>query len=42
MDVAVPLADSYATAFGYYAIAIEIESSQLWRAEWGVLASHLD
>ncbi|MHA6692518.1 hypothetical protein [Devosia sp. A449] len=37
MDVAVPLADSYAEAFGYHAIAIDIESSQMWQPEWGDL-----
>ena len=37
MDVAVPLADSYAHEFGYHAIAIDIDSSQLWQPEWGQL-----
>lgn len=38
MDVAVPLADSYAHEYGYHGIAIDIESSQMWDPEWG----HLD
>ena len=37
MHVAVPLADSYAHEYGYRAIAIDIESSQLWQPEWGDL-----
>jgi hypothetical protein len=37
MDVALPLADSYAEAYGYHAIAIDIESSQLWDEAWGRL-----
>lgn len=37
MHVAVPLADDYAHEYGYHSIAIDIESSQLWQAEWGVL-----
>ena len=37
MDVAVPLADSYAHEYGYHGIAIDIESSQLWDPAWGVL-----
>ncbi|MBU1335733.1 MAG: hypothetical protein KJ944_00090 [Alphaproteobacteria bacterium] len=37
MHVAVPLADSYADAYGYHAIAIDIESSQLWDDAWGKL-----
>jgi len=38
IDVALHLADSYAEAYGYYAIAIDIESSQLWDPAWGPLA----
>jgi hypothetical protein len=30
MDVAIVLADSYAEVYGYRAITIDIESSQLW------------
>lgn len=37
IDVAVKLADDYAQAYGYSAIAIDIESSQLWDAAWGDL-----
>ncbi|WIJ26360.1 hypothetical protein [Devosia sp. RR2S18] len=37
IDTAIKLADSYAEAYGYRAIAIDIESSQLWRGEWGEL-----
>ena len=38
MDVALHLADSYAQAYGYYAIAVDIDSSQLWDPAWGTLA----
>jgi hypothetical protein len=34
---AVRLADDYADAYGYHAIAIDIESSQLWDPAWGDL-----
>lgn len=34
---AVRLADDYADAYGYHAIAIDIESSQLWDPVWGDL-----
>lgn len=34
---AIRLADDYADAYGYYGIAIDIESSQLWQPEWGEL-----
>ena len=37
IEIAVSLADSYAEAYGYQAIAVDIESSQLWRSEWGDL-----
>src|SRR5690606_7693397 len=37
MAVAAPLADSYAEAFRYHAIAIDIESSQLWEEARGSL-----
>lgn len=37
MDVAVPLADDYAHQFGYQAIALDIESSQMWEPAWGAL-----
>jgi hypothetical protein len=37
IDVALHLADTYAEAYGYYAIAIDIESSQLWDPAWGAL-----
>lgn len=37
IDVALHLADSYAQAYGYYAIAVDIESSQLWDPAWGKL-----
>lgn len=37
MAIAVPLADDYANEYGYQAIAIDIESSQLWQPEWGTL-----
>ena len=37
MPVALPLADSYAETLGYHAIAIDIESSQLWDPSWGNL-----
>jgi len=30
MDIAVPLANEYAREYGYQAIALDIESSQLW------------
>jgi|JI10StandDraft_1071094.scaffolds.fasta_scaffold5992899_1 hypothetical protein len=32
-----PVADDYAREYGYYAIAIDIESSQLWDDAWGNL-----
>lgn len=38
MEVAIPLADSYAHEYGYRGIAIDIESSQLWDAAWGELS----
>ena len=31
IGIAVSLADNYAEAYGYRAIAIDIESSQMWR-----------
>lgn len=34
---AIRLADDYADAYGYYGIAIDIESSQLWDPVWGEL-----
>ncbi len=37
MDIALQLVDDYAHEYGYQAVAIDIESSQLWQAEWGVL-----
>src|SRR5690606_38585953 len=37
MAIAVPLADDYAHEYGCNSIAIDIESSQLWQAEWGTL-----
>ena len=37
INTALHLADSYAEAYGYYAISIDIESSQLWNPEWGTL-----
>lgn len=37
MDIAIPLVNSYAAEYGYHAIAIDIESSQLWQGEWGDL-----
>lgn len=37
MDVAIGLANDYAHAYGYHAIAIDIESSQLWDPAWGDL-----
>lgn len=37
MDVAVPQADDYAHEYSYRAIAIDIESSQMWDPAWGVL-----
>lgn len=42
MDIAVPLADSYAWEYGYRGIAVDIESSQLWQPEWGVLVASRD
>ena len=39
IEVALRLADSYAEAYGYYAIAIDIESSQLWDPAWGSLSA---
>ena len=30
MDIAVPLANNYTEEFGYHAIAIAIENSQMW------------
>lgn len=42
MDVAIGLANGYAEAYGYYAIAIDIESSQLWQPEWGELTKPRD
>jgi hypothetical protein len=36
--IAVSLADSYAEAYGYRTIAIDIESSQLWDTAWGTLS----
>ncbi|MET3901421.1 hypothetical protein ABIB57_005392 [Devosia sp. UYZn731] len=35
MSIAIPLADDYADWYGYTAIAIDIESSQLWDPAWG-------
>lgn len=32
------MADSYAEAYGHRAIAIDIESSQIWDASWGTLS----
>ncbi len=37
MRIAVPLADDYAHEYGYRAIAIDIESSQMWDPAWGEL-----
>lgn len=37
MPVAIKLANDYAANCGYDAIATDIESSQLWQAEWGKL-----
>ena len=37
MDVAMPLVEGYAHAYGYQAITIDIESPQLWQAELGEL-----
>lgn len=37
MPTAICLADDYAANYGYHAIAIDIESSQLWQPEWGEL-----
>ena len=37
MYIAVPLAYDYAWEFGYHAIAIDIESSQMWDPAWGLL-----
>jgi len=37
IDVALQLANSYAEAYGYYAVAVDIESSQLWDPAWGTL-----
>lgn len=37
MSTAIALANDYAAAYGYHAIAIDIASSQLWQAEWGTL-----
>lgn len=37
MDIAIGLANDYAEAFGYHAIAIDIDSSQLWDPAWGEL-----
>lgn len=37
MDVAIRLAGEYAANYGYHAIAIDIESSQLWDPSWGSL-----
>ena len=37
MPTAIRLANGYAAAFGYHAIAINIKSSQLWQADWGEL-----
>lgn len=37
IGIAISLADSYAEAYGYHAIAIDIESSQLWHPDWGKL-----
>ena len=36
---AIRLADDYAHAYGYYGIAIDIESSQLWDPAWGNLVA---
>lgn len=33
----ITLAHDYADAYGYYGIAIDIESSQLWDPAWGDL-----
>jgi hypothetical protein len=37
MDIALPLANSYAHDYGYQSIVIDIESSQLWDDAWGRL-----
>lgn len=37
METAIGLANGYAEAYGYHAVAIDIESSQLWQLEWGTL-----
>lgn len=37
--IAISLADSYAEAYGYHAIAVDIESSQLWDEAWGALST---
>lgn len=37
IETALELARSYADAYGYRAIHVDIESSQLWRPEWGEL-----
>jgi hypothetical protein len=39
---AVRLADDYAWNYGYQGIAIDIESSQLWQPQWGVLLTDFD
>ena len=35
MEIGLPLANDYAWEYGYYGIAIDIESSQLWGPKWG-------
>lgn len=37
MPTAIRLANEYAWNYGYYAIAIDLESSHLWQEEWGAL-----
>jgi hypothetical protein len=37
MPTAIRLANDYAANYGYHAIAIDIESSQLWDPTWGNL-----
>lgn len=39
MPLAISLANEYAANYGYHAIAVDIESSQLWDPSWGELVT---